>query len=402
MKKIKLLVLVLVCLFVINVKADMGPPMIVSHKVMVTNKDGAACYGYDRSGKYTKTGKVIPYKTTLNVDSDISGNYITVYDASSHNSCDVKYSDVSAIDQKFDFNNEQVVKIDDVKAVILAKGGLNMRKGPSVTYSKVVTVPEHAVVTLTHRAGDYWYYCEYNGKSGWITGMNGYFGYEGKEVLINYEPVKIYSSMDRKKEIGKIPANTEITNYLNLVSRSQYEISHYVIYNGLKGYIDKMMYKTDGTGKIKLIKDFEVANEFGELIKKLTANQELEYTMSDGSNTFYFINKKLEAYVPKDYYEVVNNANSLIKKEGYIGEGLFGEEKMEVVITPEPANDEKKEDSNKEKGMSTRDIIIICLLGGIFLSLTAIVIIKLVNGKKNKKIDNVSKDINKTISEEKE
>ena len=47
-KKIKSLIVALICLFVVNVKADMGPPIVASHEAMVTNKNGAICYN---SGK---------------------------------------------------------------------------------------------------------------------------------------------------------------------------------------------------------------------------------------------------------------------------------------------------------------------------------------------------------------
>ena len=70
MRKIKLFVIILICLFVVNVKADMGPPTIIVHKVMVTNKNGAQCYDHDMN-KYIKMDKVIPYKTTLQVESEI-------------------------------------------------------------------------------------------------------------------------------------------------------------------------------------------------------------------------------------------------------------------------------------------------------------------------------------------
>ena len=55
-----------------------------------------------------------------------------------------------------------------------------------------MTVPNNALVTLLYQSGTFWYYCEYNGTSGWITGMNGYFGYDGKETLISYNAMKIY------------------------------------------------------------------------------------------------------------------------------------------------------------------------------------------------------------------
>ena len=384
MKKISILIITVVCLFVVNVKADMGPPSIAKHDVMVTNKDGAQCYEY-KDNKYVKTKTIIPYKTILSVSIDISGSYITVESDNSEYNCDVKYSDVSAKTQSFSLSDEEVEKITPVKGIILAKGGLNMRKGPSVTYSKITTVPQYAIVNLTYKAGSYWYYCEYNDHKGWITGMDAYFGYDGKETLIYYEDMKIYSTYDKKAVIGKIPANTEITDYINLVNRADFGISHYVIYNGTKGYVDRMLYKTDGVGKIKLTKDYDIKEEDGTLIKKLTP-QELEYNMITGTGTFYLPEKKIEAYIHKDYYEYVKKADVLVKTKGYIGEGLFGEEKQEKTDpTPTETKEEKDEEETEnktKKGMSTRDIIIICLLGGIFLALTAIVIIKLVNGKK--------------------
>ena len=384
MKKIKLLIIMLITVLVMNVKADMGPPSIIEHQVMVTNKSGAICYN---DGKKTKD--VIPYGATFNISDDIDANgfvavsYKDIY-------CQVKSSDISSKTQSFDMNDKGVTKIENKKAVILAKGGLNMRKGPAVTYSKIMTVPQYAVVTLTHSAGTYWYYIDYNGTKGWITGMNGYFGYEGREVLTSYQEMKVYANYDRKTVLTKIPANTEISEYINIVSRSNYDICHYVNYNGIKGYVEHMLYKTDGTGKIKLLKDYDVTTEYGELIRKLTANQEIEYTMMNGSDTFYFPDKKIEAYINPDAFTYVNKANILTKKTGYIGEGLFGETKQEIK-EEEPIKEEdpiiEPEKDNK------KDIIIIGLLAGIFLALTALVIIKLVNSKKETKV--IDKEITK-------
>ena len=392
MKKIKLFIIVLISLFVINVKADMGPPSVAEHEVVVTNKNGAVCYEYS-GAKYTKSNVTIPYKTTLSVIDDINDSYISVFSDVKEYNCTVKYSDVSAKTQSF--NLKSAKEITPVKAVILAKGGLNMRVGPAVTYSKIITIPQYAVVTLTHKSGSYWYYCKYGDKSGWITGMNGYFGYEGKEVLYFDEDVVIIDSYNNGKKIGTIPANTEITDYLNIVSRG-IDYEYYVSYNGVKGFVRKMYYKTDGTGKIKLVKDVEIRNEAGELTKKLLANQELEYTMMNEYGEFYIPSKKLLLSVKSDEFEYVTKADVKVKTSGYIGEGLFGEKNNDNnTITPasnetnngtEEQNEESKNDIPNNEGMSTKDIIIICLLAGIFLSLTAIVVIKLVNSKKSKPV----------------
>ena len=379
MKKIKLLIVLFICLFITNVKADMGPPMVVEHEVMVTNKNGAICYS---GGKKTKT--VIPYGETFTINTDIMNGYIFVN--YKDESCDVKSSDISSKTQKFDVNSKDVENITPVRAIILSKNGLNMRKGPAVTFAKIMTIPANATVTLTKKSGTFWYYCEYKGKTGWITGMNGYFGYDGKEVLVNHEPVKIYSTYDKKAVLAKIPANTEITDYINLVPYSDAEPSYSVNYNGTIGYVDEMMYKTDGNGKIKLLKDYDVRDEDGKLVKKITP-QELEYNMINSYGTFYFPEKKLEAYIESEEFEYIKKADVKTKTKGFLGEGIFGETKearlKEEEQKPEEENNEiKNKDTKEPKSISTKDIIIICLLGGIFLALTALVIIKLMNSKK--------------------
>ena len=54
MKKIKLMAVLVICLFICDVKADGAAPRIISYEAMITNKDGAYCY---EDGK--KTNKKI-------------------------------------------------------------------------------------------------------------------------------------------------------------------------------------------------------------------------------------------------------------------------------------------------------------------------------------------------------
>ena len=379
MKKIKLLIILFICLFVANVKADMGAPTVITHKVKVTNKNGAQCY---EDGK--KTGKVIPYGTTLDLYSDIDGSYI--YVSGDEYNCNIKYSDISAVNQNFSLNNENVSKLDTPKkAIVLAKGGLNMRKGPAVTYGRMTTVPQYSIVTLTYNAGTYWYYTTYNDKSGWITGMDAYLGFDGKEVLINHKAVKMYSA-NGKTVLGTIPANTEIEEYIELSGTPYSNLYYYVIYNGNKGYIKETMgHKTDGKGKIKLTKDYILYDDNGKVTKKVTAGQEFEYSIKYGPNEFYIPNKNEILYLTNDQFEYVKESKELTKTKGYLGEGLFGEAKTtktEVVEPEEEKEQEKEPVIAKEENKNYKDIIIIGLLAGIFAALTALVIIKLVNSKK--------------------
>ena len=395
MKKNSLLIIVFICLFIINVKADMGPPSISTHKVMVTNKEGTYCYD---NGK--KTDKLIPYGTMLDVMIDIEGSFIYVHN--NEYDCYVKYVDVSARTQSFDLNSTDVEKITPVKAVVLASGGLNLRVGPSVTYSKIITIPQYTVVTLKYQSGSYWFYTEYKGKTGWITSMNSYFGTESDKILYNYEEVKIYN-YNGKTVLGKIPAQTEITDYLVLNNRDSNK--YYVNYNGIKGYITNLMfYKLEEPGRIKLIKDYEIVDETGKPIKKLTANQELEYNMMD-EYSLYIPEKNTTISRSPDYYEEIKPAKLAIKKRGFIGEGLFGEEKGEYkneeIIEPTPENNNELIPKKEEKQSNSETIIIICLLAGIFLALTALVIVKIINTKKSRNVINY-KPVNDKNNEETE
>lgn len=400
MKKIKLLIIVLVCLFVVNVKADMGGPSIVVHKATVTNKNGAQCYDSSDSG-YRKTDQIIPYGTVLEISSESDGSYIWAREDRDEDdiySCYVKYADISAKNQSFSVKDNESEKITPAKVVILAKGGINLRKGPSVTYSKIITIPEKAVVTVTYRAGSYWYYTTYNGKSGWFTTMNGYAGFEANKVLINKDASKIYDKASGGKVIGTIPANTEISNYLECIADSWNDPHYYVNYKGIKGYIyeGEFHVKIDSPGKIQLIKDDILdVDDNGNPTNVIKAGKQFEYTrVGKGENDFYIPERKEMMYFSNDMFKYITKAKISVKTTGYIGEGLYGEKKTvaeekkeetpiepkeEVVIEPVI---EEEEDIKKSNGISPRDMIIIGLLAGIFLALTALVIIKLMAVKK--------------------
>ncbi len=374
----KILFLLIACLLVINVKAE-ERPVIVSHKVMVTNKEGTTCYKDSE-----KTDIVIPYKTMLIASYDISGSYINVYNDDYN--CDVKYSDVSSNTQKFSVDDKNVTKINPVRSIVLSSTGLNLRIGPSVTYAKIMTIPQNTVLTLSYKAGTYWYYTEYNNKAGWVTAMNMYLGYDYNKVLVNYEKTSIYNN-NGTKVLGSIPANTEITDYVKLDNINDNGLKYYINYNGIKGYIRTMLFKTNGRGKIKLVKDVDIKDDNGNPIKRMSSGSELEYTMVDENNNYYFPSRNRLIKINSDEFEYINEARLLIKQEGYLGEGIFGEEKMEreEIVDVEEKNEEVKGGENTKKTDITT-IVIICLLSGIFVLLIVLVIIKLFNSKKKNNV----------------
>ena len=386
MKKIILFILSLLAL---NVKADMGPPMIIEYQAVVANKDGAICYN---DGK--KTDIVIPFGEVIDIYWELNGNYINV--TYNNKSCDIKASDIKAKQDSFSVNTAGVEKIKETKAVILAKGGLNLRKGPSVPYSKIMTIPQYSVVTLKYKAGTYWYYAEYNGRSGWISGMNQYFGFDNSNILYSYKDVDIYDINDKSKKIGTIKAFTEVSDYIELV---QYDGPNFLVnYNGIKGYVYYMPYKVEG--EIKILNDVGLYNNNDKkTTKTLNSGKTYKYSIieyNNDINIFYFPSENGYAILKYNEYELIGDTKNLIKKTGYIGSGLFGEEKVENDTSQEEIIDEQEEiiedKEEKDEKVNKVEIIIICLLVGILIALSILIIIKLVNMKKDKKVIEVEKD----------
>ena len=408
MKKcFKLFVLLFILVVVVRVKADMGAPAVVKYDIIVTNKDGAACYEYN-NGKYVKKNESIPYGKIAYTYSEVSGKYLELnYDGDDgySNYCIVSINDIAPKDSKFNLNSTEINKLKPVKAVILANGGLNMRKGPSTLYARITTIPKGAVVTLKYNAGTFWYYADYNGSSGWISGINQYLGYNNDEVLISYNDVEIKDKSNKK--IGTIPALTEITDYVKLVSYDG--PSYYVNYKGTVGYVDYMPSKVEG--KIKLKQDENLYNG-KKIVKKISKGTTLDYNITscedyiEGDNycerCTYYIPSENGNIVTCNGVERVGEEIEVKKLTGFIGEGLFGEAKQDKIdrndgttyqveeqvdindINNENNNSNNENDVQKRNTLSN-EMIIICVLGTIVLSLTIVVIILLVNSKKKKK-----------------
>lgn len=405
MKKYLSLLFIIMLGFGFYVKADAGPPAVAKYKIIVINKNGAACYE-DETGK-VKTGESMPYNKIVYAFFEIKGDYSEVYydlDDGSSRSCYVSVKDIAPKDSKFGVNNEDVEKITPVKAVILANGGLNLRKGPSTLFGRIITVKQGEVVTLTHKTGTYWYYANYNGNTGWMTGENRYFGYENDGIIYSYDDINIYDTKDINKKIGTIPKFTEVTDYLVVVepyAERESNSNYYVNYKGLKGVIiSSVPFKVEG--KIKLDKDTKINN--GKTLTKGTYDYTINHCYEDYDETLDELVDRCKFYIPsvngtisllKDKGYIVSGEKTVKKASGYIGEGLFGEAKTKKDDTPiidepidEPIIDEPviiKEEDNKEFKFDT-EMIIICVMGAIILGLTAFIIIKFANVNKKEKV----------------
>ena len=412
MKKYLSLLLILLLSITFNVKADMGPPSIARFELVVSNKNGATCYD-QKDGKFVATNKKIDYNKIVYLDYNYDGDYysISLKDEEINDNCLVNIHDLSLKDSSFSQNNQSVEKITPKYAIVFAGGGLNLRKGPSTMYSKVTLIPEKTILKLTHKAGDLWYYTEYNGKSGWVSA--DYVAYDEDYILYEFENVNIYSDKKLTKKIGTIPKLTDISNYVTFGEYSD-DAGHYVNYNGIKGYTQRLHHKL--IDKITIDKEVNLYDKDNKVIKKIKPGiYECfigEYPIGDGYGTdSVFLTSengiiKLEQLYAKEneeknYYELAYKSTTLKKDKGYIGEGLFGEKIVKIdrsnveddnTSTPDPNNlidvndgktNEVKEELKKQDKMNNETIIII-VLAAVVLALTITVIILLVNKKKNK------------------
>lgn len=432
MKKYLSILLIMILGFTFYVKADAGPPAVAQYKIIVTNKNGAACY--DSEGK-NKTGVIIPYGKEVSTWTEIYGNFLDVNYTGSNGeeiSCYVQVKDVAAKDSTFSINNSDVEKITPVKAVILANGGLNLRKGPSTLFGRITTIKQGEVVTLKYKTGTYWYYTEYKGNKGWITGQSSYFGYEDDRIIYSYKNIDIYDIKNTDKKIGTIPKYTEVTDFLDLVYYHSDSLDeggiYYVNYKGIKGVIREYIpFKVNG--KVKLEKDVKSSNG-----KTLTKGNIYDYTIQLCEEADY--NDSLEDrctfYIPSIGGTIIINSDGYTtsdekyvkKTKGFIGEGLYGEAKtigvtpspnasgepnnVEPTVEPEnPNNNEPTNNESKEGFKLSTEMIIICVMGAVILALTAYIIIKLANTNKklamvNEKLKKEDNDkVDTTVKEEK-
>lgn len=416
MKKYLSILLIMILGFTFYVKADAGPPAVAQYKIIVTNKNGAACYDWE--GK-NKTGVIIPYGQEVSTWSEIYGNFLDVNYTGSNGeeiSCYVQVKDVATKDSTFNINNSDVEKITPVKAVILANGGLNLRKGPSPLFGRITTIKQGEVVTLKYRTGTYWHYAEYKGNKGWITGQSSYFGYEDDRIIYSYKNIDIYDIKNKDKKIGTIPKYTEVTDFLDLVyyhSDSPDEGGiYYVNYKGIKGIIREYVpFKVNG--KVKLDKDVKSDNG-----KTLTKGNTYDYTIQfcEDEEAEGGLGYKCTLYIPSIGGSIsmpdgftTSDEETIKKTSGFIGEGLYGEAKT-TVVTPIPSGSSEPNEiepttepnnttppNNESKGLKlSTEMLIICIMGAVILALTAYIIIKLANT--NKKLAMVNEKLKNDTS----
>lgn len=400
LKTISKYLLLLILLVPCFVKADMGTPMFTEYQVRVTNPNGTTAVDYDGKEAGTfKYDEIITVHYEKIINNELYGGTFQKL---------VKLNDTKLVTdvvdlEKFKKERKQKYYVFDDTNVLY--------KGPSKTYGKVEpeTTLKQGSTIETEYYDELWAYVEQDGVKGWVYTYTYTFGapyeehagmaylaedYRNDLSLIGktINEVNLYKSPKEKEVIATISKDTDIEVEIKYFYNDEpYSPYYYVSYNGKEGWM-KYGTKIEGITYYTLLSypngTYTVDNNDGiSMYKDYNSTSEILETIPH--NTILNVKYVLGAPQGWSLYQVEYNG-----KIGWVkGEKV----KVEIneSITPNPEenpsvpDEELDQEENlpitneqEEEKITTKQMIIICVVGALILSLTAFVTIKLINKKK--------------------
>lgn len=419
----KILLITVVCILAIMslqliAFADMGAPEIEPYKASVSNVNGAKYYNHEGN----EAGK-LDYGTVITISYEIE-NWETKERTATFSLSEEQYefytisiNDITPLEDEAE--KVKYSKEDKEELIVLTEDGVEISEGPAYAYKKTgVVIPKGEKLTgyRTEKMGSAvpWFYVTYEGTSGWVCELNGVIGYEKDyedQKLLTPRATKIYKNADYRKAVGVIPANTILTDFLEIDDWSQ---GYYVTYEGVSGYLSNGYCAVNFPWLETEKKSFEYEVNYPEvkLYKEANTNSEaLSENIPEGTKLEYFYGEDLRftgwiytsynnvngwVYYMEDgtdYKSYLQDANSLaiaqeLEENEILEEEIIGEtsENTTNYIDEEttPTNENVTE-VFKESGstiVSANQIVILCAMFGVTIAVTSLVTIALVNRKK--------------------
>ena len=355
-------------------KADMAAPGILTYKAVVNNPNGIDEYKRGNDGD-VKTGNKIPYGTTFEIE-DEEYNFICIDD-----SCKtfVLLEDLTPVEKEYKLkDNEKGSKID---ALVLTD--VEIKKGPASAYESTgVKIKAGTKITVTEIITDKsetpWCYVEYNGTKGYIDSYGGTIAFNIKErEIITDAKTEIVGDHTTGNVIKTIDANKKLK--LKIGDLDMWTSYIYVEYDGVKGFISKGFIIEKNSKE-----NFEYENE--------TKVYDIVdyYTNLDEAEAKVVTTLPANTTVTSEYYDFFNDEIVYYEKDGVKGwiYQKWEEDEIEDIAPPEepkkeePKEEQKKEEPKKIVKNKNNYTLYICIGAGILLSLTAIIIVILINKKK--------------------
>ena len=375
MKKIFYLLIGLLLLPSI-VNADMASPVVVKYKLTVTNPDGVDAYKYDSQGEnYVKTGEKIPYGTVVESNPEYEDIAVLCVDEKCNSFVYVK--DLVLVEKEYKIKDSEKGDKNDA----LALQDIVIKKGPAEVYEKTNTTIKAgtkftAIDMVIDEGVTPWYYVEYNGTKGYVNSYGGTMAFNISEVeIITASKIEILDPITNSV-LKTIEPSTKIKT--NIGSLDDWSSSLYIEYDGVKGIIDKSyIIKKEEIDEFKYETDTNIYDYVDIYEPKEEQNAKVIGTIP--ANTAF-----TSEYYDFDYDGIIYYEKDGIK--GWVINNYDNWHDNKKATEQEQKNDNKKEE-NKQVKPKKDYTLYICIGAGIIVSITAIVIVILINQKKKSDIE---------------
>ena len=414
MKKIIILILMIVA-FPMSVLADHGAPQIQPYKATIDDVNGVICRrGYTNENyEYITEDYVLKYGDVVTVSSEsVQKNKMYSYIVYNDEvQCEILTDQIKPVlaNYKISEHLDEVQKTsEEVDVKVINKRGLSIYSGPSYGYEVIGNIPFDTDLKYSYfsgRFGKLWIYVNYEGVEGWVctfrvtdSGLSIDIGSENDNATITPSEIIIYEDDKEEKELGRIPAFTVIDKYYTL------DMSHlsYLEFNGVNGYAYLPEIKKLNESKvITTTFPLELTEKtWGQYNYLEQVPSLVSIPVGTSLNFEYFCNEVGDYYslyveydgkkgwiylLDLDYDDLSYNLNSEVKK--LLGDIVEIEPPVDAPETedePEADKEPVKNDKDKNKGLTGKEIVIICVFGSVVIAVTAVVTIILVNKKKKK------------------
>lgn len=386
MKNLKKLFILLILFIPSIALADMGAPIIRPYEVVTVNVNGIDYYDHNGNvaGHLNKDETVYveyEYENDISLAKKEGDSFKTLGNVKSLDGFVVVQD---TVDPTTIQNDTSIIQYENELNALVYADSVDLQKGPASLYEKILSIKKGTTLKYKYAIDGgnnvTYIYTTYEGKSGWINILN-------KNVLIHNDVQYIFKN-DVSTKCGTIPKNSITTPQYK---SDGWSWSILVEYNNCKDLIeapnnDIYILSNEYTEirKLKTNKEiniYEYADDTSKIIGTAPISSEIIFITSsdsrdekivsyieyngirgwifDDTNEFEYISKVTDKKIEDTIKVAKNNDNSTSKTV----------EKEEI----------KKVSDNK---ISSRELVIICVSGAVILSLTAVVIVLLVNKKK--------------------